>query len=234
MKTKLLVRTILAFAITATIFGTAFYVSNYFNARRVEAIRTMQDNMAVDILSLETQFQLLQELSCRDIRENSVLSNELVSLQNRLAYTERQLGTENEEVLRLKRQYSLLQIKDMLLMKRVSEKCGLQPVFILYFYSNETADKNPVCADCEKQGYVLTALAEKYPSLRVYSFDYSLDLPALKTLININDVPAQLPALVINEKVYNGFKSVEDVETLLPELKKLDTSSKAKVEEKKK
>jgi hypothetical protein len=119
-------------------------------------------------------------------------------------------------------------------MKRVSEKCGLQPVFILYFYSNETADKNPVCADCEKQGYVLTALAEKYPSLRVYSFDYSLDLPALKTLININDVTAQLPALVINEKVYNGFKSVEDVETLLPELKKLDTSSKAKVEEKKK
>lgn len=226
MKTKLIVRTILAFGISATIFGTAFYVSNYFNARRIESIRTMQDNLAVDILSLETQFQLLQELSCHDIRENSVLSGELASLQNRLSFTEKQLGAQNEEVLRLKRQYSLLQIKDMLLMRRVAEKCGLQPVFLLYFYTNEEQEKNPVCTDCEKQGYVLTALSEKYPSLRVYSFDYSLDLPALKTLININNVANELPALVVNGKVYNGFKSIEDVEALLPELKKLDKAEK--------
>lgn len=218
MKQKLLFRTILAFVISVAIFGTAFYLSDYFNSQRLEVLSDMQENLAVDILSLETQFQLLQELSCKDIKENSVLSTELASLQGKLAYTERQLGSENQEVIKLKRQYSLLEIKDMLLMKRVAQKCGLQPVFILYFYSNEKG----ACDDCEKQGYVLTTLAEKYPSLRVYSFDYSLDLPALKTLITINNVSVDLPALVINDVVHNGYRDVESIEKLLPELKKLE------------
>ncbi len=223
-------RYIMAFAITALIFMTAFLVSNNINDARVNNIRAIQENMAIDILSLETQFQLLQELSCKDIRENSVLSKELASLSSRLSYTEAQLGADNEEVIRLKRQYSLLEIKDMLLMKRVSAKCKLEPVFILYFYG---ADK--VCSECIKQGHVLTALSEKYPRLRIYSFDYNLDLPALQTLIKQSDIGTTLPALVINDKPINGFTSVEDVEKLIPELadmKAVDAAEKTKLEKK--
>lgn len=195
---------------------TAFVVSNRINDARVNNIRTIQENMAIDILSLETQFQLLQELSCKDIRENSVLSKELANLSARLSYTEAQLGADNEEVIRLKRQYSLLEIKDILLMKRVSAKCNLNPVFILYFYG---ADK--VCPECTKQGHVLTALSEKYPRLRIYSFDYNLDVPALQTLIKQSDIGSELPALVINDRPVNGFTSVEDVEKLIPEIENL-------------
>lgn len=207
-------RYVAAFVITATIFATALYVSNTISDNRLTNIRAIQENMAIDILSLETQFQLLEEMSCTDLRENSVLSRELANLSSRLSSTEKQLGTANEEVLRLKRQYSLLEIKDMLLMKRVSQKCSLDPVFILYFYSN-TQD---ACADCERQGYVLTALSEKYPRLRIYSFDFDLDLPALQTLKKIHVTDEQLPVLVINDKASNGFKSVEEVEALLPAL----------------
>ncbi len=206
----------MAFLLTSFLFGTALFVSNYFNERRVQNVRTIQENMAIDILSLETQFQLLQELSCKDIKENSVLSREVANLSARLSYTEGQLGSDNEEVLRLKRQYSLLQIKDMLLMKRVSQKCKLEPVFILYFYSNKKD-----CPECVRQGLVLTALSEKYPRLRIYSFDYNLDVPALNTLIKISDVTGELPVLVINEKVVNGFQSVADVEKLIPEIQTL-------------
>src|SRR5262249_51793466 len=87
-----------------------------------------------------------------------------------------------------------------------------------YFYSNEK-DK---CPDCEKEGFVLTKLRQDYPELRVYSFDYNLDLSALQTLISIYEVKDEEPALLINEKAYYGFKSVDDIKEVIPELKELD------------
>lgn len=210
-------RYIIAFVIAAAIFGTALAISITLNNARLEQIRAIQENIATDILSLETQFELLSELSCRDIRENSVLSEELTDVSRRVAYTEEKLGTNNAEVLRLKRQYTLLQIKDLLLMKKVSQKCGLEPVFILYFYSN--ADD---CAECERQGYALTALAEEYPQLRIYAFDYHLDLPALKTLLTINDLNGELPALIIDERPYYGYKSIDDLKKLIPKIDTLE------------
>lgn len=204
----------IAFAITALIFGTALYVSNYFNNERVRDIRAIQDTISTDILSLETQFDLLQERSCHDITENITLPSELTSLGNRLSYMEAQ-GARNqeEEVISLKRLYSLLEIKDYLLMKQTATKCNLKPIFILYFYSNRGD-----CAECEKQGYVLTSLAENYPQLRIYSFDYNLDVSALQTLISINRVNERLPALLIQGKAYYGFQGVEDINKILPQL----------------
>ena len=41
---------VIAFVITAAIFATALYVSNYFNNKRVANIRATQDNISIDIL----------------------------------------------------------------------------------------------------------------------------------------------------------------------------------------
>lgn len=213
-----------AFLITALIFATALYASNYFNNRRVADIQRTQDNISIDILSLETQFDLLAEHSCADISENSVLSTEIQPLAQRLSYLETQPNVNQDELAQLKRQYSLLEIKDYLLMKQVAQKCRLKPVFILYFYSNKGD-----CKDCEEQGYALTGLSQKYPGLRVYSFDYNLGLSALQTLIDIHDVKGTLPALVVNSKVYYGLNTVSDIEKILPQLKtlKIATSTSA-------
>jgi thiol-disulfide isomerase/thioredoxin len=108
-------------------------------------------------------------------------------------------------------------MKDYVLMKKLAQKCEIKPVYILYFYSNKTG----VCEDCEKEGIVLTELRRKYPGLRVYSFDYDLELPAQKTLLSLYKIKKVLPALVINNKTQFGFQSVEDVEKLVPELKNL-------------
>lgn len=211
---------LIAFFITALIFATALYASNYFNNRRVADIQRTQDNISIDILSLETQFDLLAEHSCQDISENSVLSTEIQPLAQRLSYLESQPNVNQDELAQLKRQYSLLEIKDYLLMKQVAQKCRLKPVFILYFYSNKGD-----CKDCEEQGYALTGLSQKYPALRVYSFDYNLGLAALQTLIDINDVQDNLPALVINNKTYYGLHTVADIEKILPQLKTLKTAT---------
>ena len=205
----------IAFAITAVIFATAIFVSNILGDKKLEDVRAVEARVAMDILSSETQFALLEETSCTDIGPG-FLSEELGSLGERLGYAENQSELDIEDLEYLKRSYFLLEIKDYLLMKRLTEKCGIRPTFILYFYS--TAEN---CEDCERAGYVLTALRNKYPDLRVYSFDYHFDLGAVKTLISIYKVKPELPAMIINSKLYNGFYSMEELEETVPALKEL-------------
>lgn len=211
---------IVAFLITGLIFATALYASNYFNNRRISDIRATQDDISTDILSLETQFDLMQEHSCSNMTENTILPSELSSLGNELSYMEAQGAGTAAEVLRLKRLYSLLEIKDYLMMKQLTSRCGLKPVFILYFYSNKGD-----CDDCTKQGYVLTSLSQTYPQLRVYSFDYNLDVGALKTLVAIDAVQNNPPALVINGKTYYGLQTIQDIQKILPQLATMQKSS---------
>jgi hypothetical protein len=202
---------LIVFFITVTLFGSALYISDKLNNRRLDQLNADAAQISLDILSSETQFSLLEELSCKDV-STTVLSSELNSLADKITYSEDNIGNTNTDVISLKKSYSLLEIKDYLLMKKITERCGEKSIFILYFYNNDN------CTECTKQGYVLTSLREKYPNLRVYSFDYNLDLGAIKSMISIYKVTDKLPALVINGKVYSGFQSVEDIEKTFPQL----------------
>jgi hypothetical protein len=206
------------FFITAIIFATATFLSNYFNQKKINEIKNIESRIAVDILASETQFSLLSELSCGDIT-SGFLSKELAELGDKLAFTEGNRGSDDAEVLNLKKYYSLLQIKDFLLMQKIKERClNSDGLSIMYFYSNKEDD----CPDCEREGFVLTRLRQDYPELRVYSFDYNLDLSALKTLISIYNIEDKQPTLLINEKAHYGFKSVDEIKEILPALKEID------------
>ena len=213
---------IVAFAITAVIFGTAIFVSNILSQKKLEDVRVIENRVALDILSSETQFALLEETSCKDIGPG-FLSKELGTLGEKLTYAEDQTGFDTQDLDYLKRSYFLLEIKDYLLMKRLTERCGIAPTFILYFYST---DKD-TCEECERMGYVLTALRDKYPDLRVYSFDYHFDVEAISTLTSIYKVGSELPALIINGEALYGFHSIEELEETVPALHKLALKAKA-------
>ena len=209
-----------AFVITAIVFFSALLISNIFSRSRIAEIKSIEDKIAMDILSSETQFALLKESSCKSIDHGSTaFSEELGVLAARLSYMEEKLGDSNEEVIGLKKYYSLLQIKDYLLVEQVRQKCGVKPITIIYFYSN-LGD----CEDCKRAGYVLTKLREEFPELRIYSFDYNLDLSAVKTMKSIQGVKNKLPALVIWDENYYGFKTAEDIEKIIPQLKRIRTA----------
>ena len=200
-----------ALLVTSMIFSIAILTSDYFNDRKIDELQDIGKKISIDILSLEAQSNLIEGISCNDIAENSTISSELNSLGEKLSFAESELGAGNKEVVSLKHVYSLLQITDYLLMKKISVKCELEPVFIFYFYSNDGD-----CKECTRQGYALTALREKYPNLRIYSFDYNLSIPVLKTLIAMGDIEKDLPAIVIDDVPYYGFKNVDEIERVLP------------------
>ena len=207
---------LVAFIIAALVFFGALVVSNKFSAQRIAEIKAIENNISMDILASETQFALLKDSSCKAIDHSTAFSEELSSLTAKLSYMEDNLGANNLEVISLKKYYSLLQVKDYLLVKQVKEKCGVKPITIIYFYSN-AGD----CEGCVREGYVLTKLRTEFPELRIYSFDYNLDLSVVKTMKSIYGVRNTLPALNIWEENYYGFKSAEDIEKIIPQLKKL-------------
>ncbi len=206
---------LIVFLFTAGLFLTASYISNYFGDKKINQLKSIQDKISIDILSSETQFSLLSELSCKNI-SYSVISGELGELGRKLEWGQENLGM-TDTVSYLKKYYSLLEIKDYLLTKKISERCKTKSAFILYFYT--TAEN---CSECEKQGFALSALRDKYPELRVYSFDYSIDLSAVKSMLQIYKIEdTKLPALVIDDDVLTGFHSVEELEIIVKKSFKL-------------
>lgn len=198
---------LIVFLITAGLFFSASYLSNYFGNKKIDQLKSIQDKIAINILSGETQFALLSESSCKNV-SGSVLSAELDELGSKLEWGQKNLGA-TDEVSYLKKYYSLLQIKDYLLMKKISERCKVKSAFILYFYTTRE-----VCSECERESLVLTSLRDQYPELRVYSFDYSIDLSAVKTLLQIYKIKdTELPALILDDELLTGFHGIDELET---------------------
>lgn len=202
--------------VTSAIFFGILYISNIFTKKRIDEIRSIEDKVSLDILASETQFALLKDSSCKTIDHSTAFSEELSTLSEKLSYMENNLGSDSPGVLNLKKYYSLLEVKDYLLVKQVREKCSVKPITIIYFY---TSDEN--CDDCVKERYVLTKLRAEFPELRIYAFDYNLDLSVVKTMKSLYGVRNTLPALNIWEENYYGFKTAEDIEKIIPQLKRL-------------
>ncbi len=209
--------------ITAGLFLSAIYLSNYFSNQKLNQLKNIQDNISIDILSSETQFSLLSELSCKNISDfDSTYSPQLAELGNKLSWSEDNLGN-SSEVSYLQKDYALLQIKDYLLTKEISARCGQKAAFILYFY---TTAKN--CSLCDDQSQVLSSLRSEYPNLRVYSFDYSTDLSAVASMLQIYKIKdTALPALVIDDNVLTGFHSMADLDARVQESFKLESATPA-------
>lgn len=202
---------LIALLITLALIGTIFFAIRYLNNARVADLNAIEDQISIDTLSLDTQFSLLEAAPCGSVASSTELTGELSDLGDRLSYTENQLGTSNAQVVQLKEQYSLLEIRDYLITKQLAAACNTKPVTVLYFYSN-AGD----CADCDKAGYALSYLRDTYPNLRVYSFDYNLDLGALRTLVSLEKLKGPLPAFVVNGKISYGFKDLATLEAQFP------------------
>ncbi len=219
---------IVVFFITLGLFAVAGGLSNFFTNKKIDAMKSIQDKLSTDILSSETQFSLLSELSCEQDDGEENLSQELNDLASKVEYSERNLKG-NDTAVELKRYYTILEIKDYILTKKINDRCGIKRLPLLYFYT--TADN---CTECTKQGFVLTELRKQYPNLRVYSFDYNLDLSALRALLKIYKIDdTKLPAIVINEHKITGFQTVEAIEKFAPSITKLGPNKK-QIENKKK
>lgn len=208
-------RYVYTFIITLAIFFFSFWLSNTFSDKKIQSLRDLESQISLNILSVETRFSLLQKTSCEHIvtsKDSTAGFNEdLNVLALKVKSLENQLGYFNQDVISLKKYYSLLQIKDFLLMKEYHDRCKQNTVSILYFHDVD-------CTECGKQSIILDKIVEEYPEIRVYYFDTTTNTPALDTLSSVYKV-GSTPALVINDKLYSGYQDLAKIESYIPEIK---------------
>ena len=137
---------LIALVVTLVIVATVIYAVNYLDNRRVAELDSIQNQLATDTLSVETQFALLEEAPCEALTEGNTLSATLADLGARLVVAEERLGATDPKVLELKKRYTLLEIRDYLLTKRLAKVCHADTPVALYFYSNAPG----ACVDCDR------------------------------------------------------------------------------------
>lgn len=198
------------FAIATLLLIIGIIIGNYLSNQKISTIKDMENNIQLDILSLEIQGLLFEQNPC--LTSLSSISDKLSETSDKISYMEDQLGKQNSQVINLKKYYSLLEIKHYLLMEKRKEECSADYDLIIFFYSNS---KEKI-SESEKQGYVLDSLMQEYGSekLKIYSIDLDLDLPIIKDIAKFYNVQ-EVPSIILNGKTMAGFHGKEELRQYL-------------------
>ncbi|HLD05035.1 MAG TPA: hypothetical protein VJG90_04935 [Candidatus Nanoarchaeia archaeon] len=201
-------RYIIVFFLTTAVFVLGLIIGSYNTEKKLSNLVTLQEDLKTHTLDAEMQYSLLAQDPCSYVNVTS-LTDELYDISLRLDYMENVLGTDNEDVIRLKQYYSLLELRHWGFLKKVNKECGRNDTLVLYFYSNQGD-----CSQCEQQGFILSYLRKIYPNLYVYSFDINLKSNALDVIKRRYKVhPA--PFIILNEIPHTGFIDKDELQALI-------------------
>jgi hypothetical protein len=197
-------------AITTLIFIVGILVGNHFSSQKLKQIDHIGESLKTDTMAMELQYELIAEDPCEYIN-STPLAEELYEMSSKLAYMENRLGEDDENVLDLKRYYSLLEIQHWLFMKKTNNECNQTSSLILFFYENEDD-----CPTCKEQGFILTWLRRNYDDVYIYSFDYTIENAALGTLKRLYDIEGT-PSLIIDKETHNEFITKKELQQIVEE-----------------
>ncbi len=200
---------LLVFILSTLIFLAGIFLGNNLSERKLLRLNEIEQDIRAQIMGVELQYELLAENPC-GVVNSTPLTKELYELSDKLNFMENNLGVNHPGLIRSKEYYSMLELRQWLFLKKTKEECGINNTLILYFYSNRGD-----CDKCEEQGYVLTYIRKKYPDVRVYNFDINIDNIALNTIKDIYIKSDDLPVIIIDNKVYYGFKDREQIESII-------------------
>lgn len=194
--------------ITSLIFLTGMWVGNEISVLKLDNIAALQQDLSVNSAAIGLQKELLRDNICSvDVFD---ITNDRFELGRKIAQLEGQLGFDNELVLRLKNEYSILNVQQFLLVEEQKEKCGTGVTPILFFYDNIGE-----LEDSRTQGYILDYVYKTHPKdVVIYSFDINVRNPAVDTLLDLCDVSGA-PTLVVNEKAYEEVLVSEELFSIL-------------------
>lgn len=206
---------ILVFLVTFSIVAGAFGISVYINKSRTESISEAINKLAIDIYSVETRVDLSKISECNSVA-SSTIPKELRDLDSRISFMEDQLGENNTEIFRLRRYYGLLEIKNYQLSARAAKNCSIDIPSLIYISSKDSS-----CKDCHEEEFVIDAIQSEMDNLAVYRFNAYYDMPTIAANTKFGTTTSVLPIIVIKDKPYYGFMSLEKVRELI-----LSTSTK--------
>lgn len=210
---------LLAFILTLLVFLGGIVAGLTIDNLRLSSAKQITLTEKVTLRSLQLQKDYISSgiTDCKTL--NTILENNINELGKKVAiiidFEKKALFNEEEFKLQLQ-DYFLTEIQFYLLAKEIDQKCPQNAVKILYFY-DENKD--------ETQGDILIYLKKKFGhKALIFSLDSGfVQEPMIKTLLTYYNI-TQFPALVIEEKVFEGHQTADQLmEHLCTEFMKRET-----------
>ena len=204
---------LIALLITFVFFVLGIIVGDYIAYKKMDSLSISQK--AIFAFFSASEFKNLENktnycnLSWSDIWEEKVGIGEVLSA------LELRFGKTNEKVIEQKRIYNEVQFKTLGVVEKVNKVCKYEWDIILFFYTN---DKNDLRGDyklSEFQGYALDTLYEMdREKIKIFAFDINAFGESSKNLITEYNL-SYYPSLVINGKIYKGFRSRYEIQKII-------------------
>lgn len=205
-------RYFIALLLTTCFFIIGILIGSVVTQNRIDYIQNLANEQKIDFDSLQTQYLFLSYLNkqgnCDAIEKTlNINIKNLVRTQERVENYENQAKNNLEDFDVLKREYSIAELKYWLLIKDTQEICERDVSTILYFYN-----ENDICPECRTQGFVLSYLKNIFKEkLLTFSFDASLEEESIVEILLSAYEINEYPALLINDKLYQGFQSRDEI-----------------------
>jgi len=239
--------TALVFAVIIFLFG--LLVGNYIVTSKMDEVRLSEESFIIDLLGMEMQDEISDEHFCeldveKSLRKKMVLGKMLATLEERL-------GKENEDIIRKKEIYELIQIKIIKYLEKTKNECNRSTNILIYFYTNKQNDVMGSADDCNDESKIIENVvydvnekikknesdakynnannnaannAEYKNNIYVFAFDVNSENLATYALMKKYEIKG-VPATIINGKKYD-YLSKEDLTEILEKELTLNYSGK--------
>ena len=201
--------------ISALIFGGGIFTGYVFSKERLITVETELENVINDIQNFQLQFLFLDVLgenaTCPLLEATlSEINERAYELWLKLTGHEVETGINDySKSMKLKSDYSRLLVNYWLMAEKMKKACSSNTSTVLYMFSLNS------CYECENQEFILTYFKEKYgDKILIFAVDGEFDEPSINTLRVFYDVTIY-PTLVIDGKLYEGFVSQKELESIL-------------------
>jgi len=202
-------RLLLAFLIATFLFSLGIFLGFLAKGTITDASVSLQEGIRNDIINLETLYLLEDSFPCNE-EIITITSQKLDYLGELITTLEVKRGKDAEDVLELKKLYTILEIRHFLLTETRNEKCSGSHTTFLFFYSNDENCEGEV----EKASFVLTFLRNKYDNIRVYSFDINLNSEIITTLKSEYNIKGCSGVVMNKEKIPFKVTKASQIEEL--------------------
>lgn len=203
-----------ALVISGLLFSGGLFTGYTLNRERLVTVEEDMRDILRSVENLQLQFLFFdvlgEEATCPLLTETLAdINKKSYEIGSKL--TDYGSGAEiqdyNEYIL-LKGEYSRLLTGYWLLMNKVKDSCNIKATTIVYFFAKE-------CDRCDDQGFILTYLKRLHDEdILIFALDADLEEPSIQTLKTYFGVTSY-PALIIDEKLYEGYKTKEELEEIL-------------------
>ncbi len=204
-----------AFVFSAFLFLAGIFVGLQLSSQVSAQFAQQAEELRSNTRELEVLLLLVSSASGGGTRFCSALLEQARALDERttdfglrLDALEKSRGRLDAGVQSLKRDYSIMQVRDYLVFEQISRACNQPLSQIVFFYSNEG------CPACSEQGAVLRELKRANPAVLVYALDVDIGTPITRALTQALEINSY-PAMLVDGRVVSGLKNQQELLALL-------------------